>query len=108
MVCIQRISPFIPQRVTTFVTTLGASIPILINLYGTTEQDDEEEHRRLRAELIGKWKPWEKSTGPKTNEGKVRAATRGFKGGWREQMREIRSILRKQEQERAGMQVMEQ
>ena len=29
------------------------------------------EHRRLRAELIRKWRPWEKSTGPTTPEGKA-------------------------------------
>lgn len=58
------------------------------------------EHRRFRAELIRKWKPWEKS-GQKTNEGKAKAANRGFKGGWRKPMREIRSILRSQERAQA-------
>src|SRR5687768_13203080 len=63
------------------------------------------EHRRVQAELIRKWKPWEKSTGPKSKEGKTRAAMRGFKGGWRKELRELRCILR--EQEEARRQVVE-
>ena len=31
------------------------------------------EHRKLRAELIRRWKPWEKSTGPKSSAGKARS-----------------------------------
>ncbi len=51
------------------------------------------EHRALRAELIRRWKPWEKSTGPKSAEGKERPAKRGFKGGTRETLRELAKIL---------------
>lgn len=52
------------------------------------------EHRAKRAELIRRWKPWEKSTGPKTPEGKSRSAHRGFKGGTREMLREwARTLL---------------
>ena len=47
------------------------------------------EHRELRRQLIQRWKPWEKSTGPKTAEGKRRSAMRGYKGGQREQAREL-------------------
>ena len=54
------------------------------------------EHRRLRAELIRKWRPWEKSTGPKSEAGKARSAKRGFKGGWRDQLRELSRLLREQ------------
>jgi len=52
------------------------------------------EHRALRAELIRRWKPWEKSTGPRTAEGKAISALRGYKGGVRQQMRELRRMLR--------------
>lgn len=31
-----------------------------------------EERRRKQAEAIKKWKPWEKSTGPRTEAGKAR------------------------------------
>jgi hypothetical protein len=54
------------------------------------------EHRALRAELIRQWRPWEKSTGPTTEEGKARSAMRGFKGGWRDQLRELGRLLREQ------------
>ena len=54
------------------------------------------EHRAMRAELIRRWKPWEKSTGPKSSEGKARSAMRGFKGGTRETLRELAKILREQ------------
>ncbi len=54
------------------------------------------EHRALRAELIRRWKPWEKSTGPKSAEGKARSAMRGFKGGSREILRELARMLREQ------------
>lgn len=57
------------------------------------------EHRAMRAELIRRWKPWEKSTGPKTEEGKRRSAMRGFKGGQREQLREVARLLREQAEE---------
>ena len=52
------------------------------------------EHRALRAELIRKWKPWEKSTGPKSAEGKRRAAMRGYKGGNRQMLRDLSDALR--------------
>ena len=54
------------------------------------------EHRALRAELIRRWRPWEKSTGPTTEEGKRRSAMRGYKGGQRQQMRELARLLREQ------------
>jgi hypothetical protein len=52
------------------------------------------EHRRLRAELIRNWKPWEKSTGPKTPEGKAKASRNGYKGGTRALLRELARVLR--------------
>ena len=54
------------------------------------------EHRALQAELIRRWKPWEKSTGPKSAEGKARSAMRGFKGAARETLRELARMLREQ------------
>ncbi len=52
------------------------------------------EHRALRAELIRRWKPWEKSTGPRSPEGKTRSAMRGYKGGKRNQLQELARVLR--------------
>jgi hypothetical protein len=54
------------------------------------------EHRALRAELIRRWKPWENSTGPKSEDGKARSAMRGFKGGDRAMLREVARVLREQ------------
>ena len=54
------------------------------------------EHRRLMGELIRRWKPWEKSTGPKSAEGKAKAARNPYKGGERQMLRELRRVLREQ------------
>ena len=53
------------------------------------------EHRRLQAEAIRRWKPWEKSTGPRTVEGKARIARNGYKGGTRAMLRELAKWLRR-------------
>ena len=53
-------------------------------------------HRALRAELIKKWKPWEKSTGPRSKAGKAASAMRGYKGGTRGMLRELSKVLREQ------------
>ncbi|MBZ0095852.1 MAG: hypothetical protein K8H75_10865 [Sulfuricella sp.] len=39
-------------------------------------------------------KPWEKSTGPKTEAGKAQSAMRGYKGGERAMLRELAKELR--------------
>ena len=54
------------------------------------------EQRARQSQLIHRWKPWEKSTGPRTVEGKQRAAMRGFKGGLRPTLRLLRWALREQ------------
>lgn len=51
------------------------------------------EARARQAELIRTWKPWTKSTGPRTAEGKAKAAQRGFKGGHRQRLRDLRRML---------------
>lgn len=58
------------------------------------------EHRRLRAELIRRWKPWEKSTGPKSEAGKTKVAKNAYKGGVRTMLRELSKALREQEKSR--------
>ncbi|MDA9981960.1 hypothetical protein N9H39_04350, partial [Gammaproteobacteria bacterium] len=52
--------------------------------------------RTIVATLIHRWRPWEKSTGPKTPEGKRRSAMRGYKGGHRKLARELSRALREQ------------
>ena len=54
------------------------------------------ERRARQAELIRTWQPWEKSTGPRSAEGKARTARNGFKGGHRAMLRELNEALREQ------------
>jgi len=51
------------------------------------------ERRARQAALIRTWKPWEKSTGPRSAEGKQRTARNGFKGGNRPAMRRITKAI---------------
>lgn len=58
------------------------------------------ERRARQAELIRTWRPWAKSTGPRTAEGKARTSRNGFKGGFRATLRdlarELNAALREQ------------
>jgi hypothetical protein len=54
------------------------------------------ERKAQQAAQIRRWKPWEKSSGPKTTEGKARVARNLYKGGEREKMRELSRLLRAQ------------
>ena len=54
------------------------------------------EHRELRAKLIRQWRPWEKSTGPRSEEGKILAAKRSFKGNHRGLLRELSNQIEMQ------------
>ncbi len=42
------------------------------------------------------WKPWEQSTGPRTEHGKAKVAKNAFKGGWRDEIKSLRALLRRQ------------
>lgn len=42
-----------------------------------------EERRRKQAEIIRRHKPWEKSTGPRTEKGKQRSSINAYKHGER-------------------------
>jgi hypothetical protein len=52
-----------------------------------------EERRKRQAEAIRKWKPWEKSTGPKTEAGKARSSMNAARVG---SLREADKLLRLQ------------
>jgi hypothetical protein len=56
------------------------------------------ERRRRQSELIRNWRPWERSTGPKTPEGKSRAARNAYSGATRSMLRELARALRQQRQ----------
>lgn len=53
------------------------------------------EHRARQAALIRTWKPWARSTGPRTAEGKAQAATnaRTFHG-WTPELQAMRDEMR--------------
>jgi len=54
------------------------------------------ERRAKQAELIREWRPWEQSSGPKTEAGKVMVARNAWKGGTRQVLRELSRILGEQ------------
>jgi hypothetical protein len=54
------------------------------------------ERRALQSALIHTWRPWEKTTGPKTPQGKVKASRNAYKGGTRARLRELVRLLREQ------------
>lgn len=51
------------------------------------------ERRARQAELIRTWKPWEQATGPKSSEGKERVAHNAWRGGHRQQLRELSKLV---------------
>ena len=51
------------------------------------------ERRERQAELIRAHRPWERSTGPRTVEGKARAARNAYKGGLRAELRQLHKAL---------------
>ena len=57
------------------------------------------ERRARQAELIRTWKPWERSTGPRTAEGKAATSRNGWKGGTRAGLIELGRLLRHQRDE---------
>jgi hypothetical protein len=50
------------------------------------------EERARQRELIAGWSPWQKSTGPKTAEGKQRVKMNAYKGALRATVRQARVI----------------
>lgn len=60
------------------------------------------EERQRQRELIQLWKPWTKSTGAKTLEGKTRSAQNAFKTGKsieiREMIKQLNKLLKDQKE----------
>lgn len=54
------------------------------------------ERKARQAELIRQWRPWEKSTGPRTSAGKRVSSRNRERGGLRELLRSIGRALRAQ------------
>lgn len=54
------------------------------------------ERRAKQAESIKQWQPWAKSTGPRSPEGKERVSSNAYKGGHRQQLRELIKMVNDQ------------
>jgi hypothetical protein len=54
------------------------------------------ERRARQSAAIRQWRPWEHSTGPKSDDGKVGVSRNAFKGGIRAKLRELARLLREQ------------
>ena len=54
------------------------------------------ERRARQAKLIKTWRPWEDSTGPKTNAGKAIVARNAWRGGTRAAFRQLCNALNDQ------------
>lgn len=52
-----------------------------------------DERRKRQAVLIRHWKPWQRSTGPRTATGKARACRNAYKGSVREDLRRIATFI---------------
>lgn len=56
------------------------------------------QERQRQAELIKQWQPWQRSTGAKTIAGKAIVSRNAFKGGFRQQLKELRQLLQEQKE----------
>ena len=56
------------------------------------------EQRKQQSLKIAQWQPWQHSTGAKTPEGKAIASQNAFKGGFRQQLKDLNLLLREQKQ----------
>lgn len=53
--------------------------------------------RKQQAEMIKNWKPWEKTTGPKTEAGKKKVSQNAQKHGlYGQDFKALRAVMRKQ------------
>jgi hypothetical protein len=59
--------------------------------------------RSKQARAIHRWRPWEKSTGPRTQTGKSRVSQNAYRGGARQSLRasvrELNNLLRRKRDE---------
>lgn len=53
-----------------------------------------DERRQAQAEAIRAWRPWERSTGPRSAEGKRKVSRNAWRGGARALLRRLAKLLR--------------
>lgn len=61
------------------------------------------ERRQRQSELVRQWKPWEKSTGPRSPDGKARISRNAWKGGQRPELRELARMVNAEVQFAKGL-----
>ena len=61
------------------------------------------ERRKRQSELIRRWQPWARSTGPRTAEGKARASRNRYKGGTRPLLRDLARAMKALRYAQVGM-----
>ena len=54
------------------------------------------ERKARQAELIRIWRPWDRSTGPRTHEGKAITSMNAYKGGHLEGLSQLSILVREQ------------
>ena len=59
--------------------------------------------RARQASIIQRWKLWERSTGPRTSEGKARVSQNTHKGGSRHLLRALSGLLKDQDKRRKDL-----
>jgi hypothetical protein len=52
-----------------------------------------EDRKARQAALIRTWRPWERSTGPRTADGKAKASRNAWKGGQWLELRQVSRIV---------------
>ena len=59
------------------------------------------ERRKQQSEAIKRWKPWSRSTGPKSRDGKATVSGNAWAGGDRPKLRqaikELKAVMRQQQ-----------
>ena len=62
------------------------------------------EQRQKQAEAIRKWKPWNRSTGPKSAKGKVKVSRNAYTGEeWRKLRQAIKALNQALRQHKDGL-----
>ena len=61
-----------------------------------------QERREKQAQAIRHWRPWDRSTGPRNDQGKTRSARNAYKGGERQRIRELSKAINDLLRELAG------
>src|SRR5687767_7218398 len=68
-------------------------IPRQTNFWRHMANSWTQARRARQATVIRNWRPWERSTGPKTDTGKARVSRNAWKGGHRPQWRALVRLL---------------